>query len=528
MTALGLSRFQAIEPASYNPNLAASTWKFDLCAWKSMEEQLRFQGRWFVLKNTMQEDTEAAKQMHDDPEEPLPDLANVQVEPTIFEDPAAFEPMEQPAQSTSQPHVGPVQWPQDSESMEWSSGSYLTGTTPTNDSGTSSGLGYSDSAQSRSNPSTFHDNSHTGSSSGSSVPRPLEASGPFNVGDGQASPSTQEEKTLVWQGAAAMKALRDEEAARAMPPPDLPRRLTLPLQQSSSSSSSSTADYPVNASGSMEIYSQASTSYDPKGKRPASSSWIGQPGPSTEAARPAQMPYDYDEEQSVSDSWPTSETWPDSDPWPNADPWLTSEPWPNSTDPGMDEASASQAVVPYDRKGKRRAFEPRPNPTDAGMDEALQAAAPYDHKGKRRAFEPWSNPTDAGMEEASQAVVPYDRKGKRPASVSWDTQPKRPSPLHQSLTSEGTVTANSSVTCDMARIPIVIRKWGLSRTQPLSPTESFTVIFRGGWHTKRVSVLGSKRRSKAAIRGQYWAGNSQSTVNPSRRGSTAEYSADFF
>ncbi|KAM3487903.1 hypothetical protein MY3957_008813 [Beauveria namnaoensis] len=169
MQALGLRRFHTVEPASFNPALAAATWKFDLWSWKAAEEELKRQGQWFVNKDTMQEDLKAERRpIHEDPEEPLPSLAIVQAVPTVHEDPAAFEAIRQPTHS-AQSHSGPVLWPQTSESIEWSSGSYLTGNTGTTDTGTSSGLGYSESDQTQSNSSTFQSRSPTGSSSESSA-----------------------------------------------------------------------------------------------------------------------------------------------------------------------------------------------------------------------------------------------------------------------------------------------------------------------------------------------------------------------
>ncbi|KAM3525775.1 hypothetical protein MY4038_007162 [Beauveria bassiana] len=165
MQALGLRRFHTVEPASFNPALAAATWKFDLWSWKAAEEELKRQGQWFVNKDTMQEDPEAERwPIHEDPEEPLPSLAIVQAVPTVREDPAAFEAIRQPTHS-AQSHSGPVLWPQASESIDWPSGSYLTGNTGTTDTGTSSGLGYSESDQTQSSSSTFQSRSPTGSSS---------------------------------------------------------------------------------------------------------------------------------------------------------------------------------------------------------------------------------------------------------------------------------------------------------------------------------------------------------------------------
>ncbi|KAM3539340.1 hypothetical protein ARSEF1564_007726 [Beauveria bassiana] len=112
MQALGLRRFHTVEPASFNPALAAATWKFDLWSWKAAEEELKRQGQWFVKKDTMQEDSEAERwPIHEDPEEPLPSLAIVQAVPTVHEDPAAFEAIRQPTHS-AQSHSGPVLWPQ--------------------------------------------------------------------------------------------------------------------------------------------------------------------------------------------------------------------------------------------------------------------------------------------------------------------------------------------------------------------------------------------------------------------------------
>ncbi|KAM3499899.1 hypothetical protein MY10362_006888 [Beauveria mimosiformis] len=112
MQALGLRRFHTVESASFNPALAAATWKFDLWSWKAAEEELKRQGQWFVNKDTMQEDPEAERwPIHEDPEEPLPSLAIVQAVPTVHEDPAAFEVIRLPTHSV-QSHSGPVPWPQ--------------------------------------------------------------------------------------------------------------------------------------------------------------------------------------------------------------------------------------------------------------------------------------------------------------------------------------------------------------------------------------------------------------------------------
>ncbi|KAM3444715.1 hypothetical protein NHJ13734_001217 [Beauveria thailandica] len=223
MQALGLRRFHTVEPASFNPALAAATWKFDLWSWKAAEEELKRQGQWFMNRDTMQEDPEAQRwPIHQDPEEPLPSLAIVQAVPTVHEDPAAFEAIRQPTHFV-QSHSGPVPWPQTSESIEWSSGSYLTGTSGTTDTGTSSGLGYSESDQTQSKSSTFQSQSPTGSSSESlaSITREAICS-----------------ESRVWQGSVAIEVLRKEEDFRAMPPPKLPKRWSLSSQQTSSSESS--------------------------------------------------------------------------------------------------------------------------------------------------------------------------------------------------------------------------------------------------------------------------------------------------
>ncbi|KAM3553995.1 hypothetical protein ARSEF4850_006671 [Beauveria asiatica] len=241
MQALGLRRFHTVEPASFNPALAAATWKFDLWSWKAAEEELKRQGQWFMNRDTMQEDPEAQRwPIHQDPEEPLPSLAIVQAVPTVHEDPAAFEAIRQPTHFV-QSHSGPVPWPQTSESIEWSSGSYLTGTTGTTDTVTSSGLGYSESDQTQSKSSTFQSQSPTGSSSESlaSITREAsKASRAFIAADEQLTDCPVCSESRVWQGSVAIEVLRKEEDFRAMPPPKLPKRWSLSSQQTSSSESS--------------------------------------------------------------------------------------------------------------------------------------------------------------------------------------------------------------------------------------------------------------------------------------------------
>ncbi|KAM3550114.1 hypothetical protein MY1884_008412 [Beauveria asiatica] len=241
MQALGLRRFHTVEPASFNPALAAATWKFDLWSWKAAEEELKRQGQWFMNRDTMQEDPEAQRwPIHQDPEEPLPSLAIVQAVPTVHEDPAAFEAIRQSTHFV-QSHSGPVPWPQTSESIEWSSGSYLTGTTGTTDTVTSSGLGYSESDQTQSKSSTFQSQSPTGSSSESlaSITREAsKASRAFIAADEQLTDCPVCSESRVWQGSVAIEVLRKEEDFRAMPPPKLPKRWSLSSQQTSSSESS--------------------------------------------------------------------------------------------------------------------------------------------------------------------------------------------------------------------------------------------------------------------------------------------------
>ncbi|KAM3444718.1 hypothetical protein NHJ13734_001220 [Beauveria thailandica] len=241
MQALGLRRFHTVEPASFNPALAAATWKFDLWSWKAAEEELKRQGQWFMNRDTMQEDPEAQRwPIHQDPEEPLPSLAIVQAVPTVHEDPAAFEAIRQPTHFV-QSHSGPVPWPQTSESIEWSSGSYLTGTSGTTDTGTSSGLGYSESDQTQSKSSTFQSQSPTGSSSESLASITREASKASRASiaaDEQLTDCPVCSESRVWQGSVAIEVLRKEEDFRAMPPPKLPKRWSLSSQQTSSSESS--------------------------------------------------------------------------------------------------------------------------------------------------------------------------------------------------------------------------------------------------------------------------------------------------
>ncbi|KAM3455252.1 hypothetical protein MY3296_002440 [Beauveria thailandica] len=241
MQALGLRRFHTVEPASFNPALAAATWKFDLWSWKAAEEELKRQGQWFMNRDTMQEDPEAQRwPIHQDPEEPLPSLAIVQAVPTVHEDPAAFEAIRQSTHFV-QSHSGPVLWPQTSESIEWSSGSYLTGTTGTTDTGTSSGLGYSESDQTQSKSSTFQSQSPTGSSSESLASITREASKASRASiaaDEQLTDCPVCSESRVWQGSVAIEVLRKEEDFRAMPPPKLPKRWSLSSQQTSLSESS--------------------------------------------------------------------------------------------------------------------------------------------------------------------------------------------------------------------------------------------------------------------------------------------------
>ncbi|KAM3512567.1 hypothetical protein MY11210_003742 [Beauveria gryllotalpidicola] len=349
MQALGLRRFHTVEPASFNPALAAATWKFDIWSWKATEEELKRQGQWFVNKDTMQEDPEAERRpIHEDPEEPLPSLAIVQAVPTVHEDPAAFEPIKQPAHFIFQSQPGPVPWPQTSDSIEWSSGSYLTGTTGTTGTGTSSGLGYSESDQSHSTSSTFQSRSPTGSSSGSLAPITGEASRAFIAADEQVTDSPVHSESRGWQVSVAMKVLRKEEDSRAMPPPELPKRLSISSQQTYSSESSVNATFESDVTNvSMEIDSLPSPPSDAKGKRPASSFLLGERGPSTQTELPAPMFYHEGED------WPVSEQWPVSDSCSACALWSDPGLWLHETVASTEEAS--QASVTYGRKGKRPA-----------------------------------------------------------------------------------------------------------------------------------------------------------------------------
>lgn len=371
MQALGLRRFHTVEPASFNPSLAAATWKFDLWSWKAAEEELKRQGQWFVNKDTMQEDPEAERRpIHEDPEEPLPSLAIVQAVPTVHEDPAAFEAIRQPTHS-AQSHSGPVLWPQTSESIEWSSGSYLTGNTGTTDTGASSGLGYSESDQTQSNSSTFQSRSPTGSSSESSASITREASRAFIVSDEQLTDSSVCSESRVWQGSVAVGAFREEEDSRAMPPPKLPKSISSSQQTSSAESSANLSSESDVTHVSMDVDSLPRPPSDAKGNRPTSSFSLGELDPSTQTELPATNFYYEQRDGRVSEHWPVSDSSPACALW---------------SDPGL----------------------------------RLHEAVP-------------------STEEVSQTSMIYDRKGKRPASLTWDAQPKRPSPLRQTLTPEETI-----------------------------------------------------------------------------------------
>ncbi|XWW94731.1 hypothetical protein V2A60_002678 [Cordyceps javanica] len=120
MNAMGLGRFHAVEPASYNSTLAAATWKFNLWAWKGVEQDLNFSNKWFIPNTTaMQEDPDLVRRpVHPEPEEPLPKLAVVHAMPTAYEDPAAFESMRESARPFLYPHHASTQVPQHRESFE--------------------------------------------------------------------------------------------------------------------------------------------------------------------------------------------------------------------------------------------------------------------------------------------------------------------------------------------------------------------------------------------------------------------------
>ncbi|KAF1734047.1 hypothetical protein CRV24_005582 [Beauveria bassiana] len=398
MQALGLRRFHTVEPASFNPTLAAATWKFDLWSWKAAEEELKRQGQWFVNKDTMQEDPEAERRpIHEDPEEPLPSLAIVQAVPTVHEDPAAFETTRQPTHSV-QSHFGPVPWPQTSESIEWSSGSYLTGNTGTTDTGTSSGLGYSESDQTQSNSSTIQSRSPTDSSSESLASITREASRAFIVADEQLTDSPVCSELRVWQGSVAVGVLREEEDSRAMPPPMLPKNI--PSQPTSSSESSANLSSESDVThASMNVDSPPRPPSDAKGNRPTSSISLGELDPSTQTELPATGLYNEEGDWRVSEQWPVSDSSPACALWSEPGLWL------HETVPGTEVVS--QASMIYDRKGKRPASltwdaQPkRPSPLRQTLtpeetigDIMLPSAHSVDHRGM-------SQPLHAPPDDAS-------------------------------------------------------------------------------------------------------------------------------
>ncbi|KAJ6788630.1 hypothetical protein PWT90_08450 [Aphanocladium album] len=285
MGALGLGRFQTIEAASYNRTVTAMVWKFDTCAWKAAEVELTFRRRWFIDLDSMQEDPDPHKRpMKHDPAEAKPKLAIVKTQPTFLEDPAAFENTPQPMPPVVQLFPQAMQGVHAIEHTAWSAsesqhnGSNSTGTTATGDSGTSSGLGNSESAQSKSTFGTFRTESLTDSSDSSPPP----ANGTFGLQDEHAASASTQSSSKAWDTCPVMQALRAEEASLQMPPPELPNRPIGESQQTAQSDTFSFAHYSDLTSESMEIDSQSFAPDDPKGKRPASTTFLNQSGPSLE------------------------------------------------------------------------------------------------------------------------------------------------------------------------------------------------------------------------------------------------------
>ncbi|KAJ3498402.1 hypothetical protein NLG97_g1147 [Lecanicillium saksenae] len=291
MGALGLGRYQTIEAASYDRKLTAMVWKFDLCAWKAAEVELRFRGEWFINDDTMQEDPDRLKRpIKSEPREDFPNLAKVKTRATALEDPAAFENRSPPRQPVVRLFPHPVEGVQATEHTAWSSSesqtnqSNSTGTIESGDSGTSSGLGHSESAQSQLTFDTFRTHSLPDSTSRSSDATSQSGTGVFGLQGANFASSSAQSGSQDWEISEVVTALR-EEASRAMPPPMLPIRPPVNEQDMTESDLLSMAHYSDATSESLGIDSQSSVPDDPKGKRPAYAYSLSHPGPSMEQSQ---------------------------------------------------------------------------------------------------------------------------------------------------------------------------------------------------------------------------------------------------
>lgn len=401
MAALGLSKFKAVEPASYNANLAAATWKFDFCAWKSVTSTLRSQGQWYVEQDFMKDPDEERRPPHPDPQEPLPALAVIEAAPTVHDDPAAYEA--QPPQSAQGGQALQVVQ-QGSQTLEWSS-SYISGTMETSDSETTSGAGHSDSSPSNSAASNSHAASSR-SSSASSASGCHGGSEALIIRGQQVMETAKKARDDIWQGNPSSKSRKYKQDSLAMPPPPRPIVLGVPPRAVSSpappSASPRTADYPDMP---MEMEPQYTSPYNSKGKGSDSVKWLGQPSPATEQEEPEAASHEKASMELVLYEPASYE--------------------PNASEP---ESHGITHCDTRDPKGKRSTSSPcldQPGPSTESAPDASVPSEPVLHE---------PTPPESSL---------YGSNGKRPASVSWETQPKKRSPLYQSPTPDGSIHSNA-------------------------------------------------------------------------------------
>lgn len=390
MATLGLDTFKSFEPASYNTTLAAATWKFDFCTWKFATSKLKSRKEWYIEHDFLKSPASNSFPSRVENLEPIPDLAVVEIAPTPFDDPVAYElGPSQEVQAAQQ-----AQEAQQASQNTNQTSLYFPGAGVASNSGTT-WASHSDTSASNSTASDSHDEnsgSSSGSSSGGSRPRSPRGSEPLIIRGHQVVAAAGMAMHRTWQGRDSFRAMKDREDSLAMPPPPLPQTPTMiPVlsQYPASSSSWPTVDNSNASCYSMHMDS-GTTPCDRGNEQSVSTTWMDQLDSRQDPAPPQSALYEPTSDESSPD-WQYERTRPQSAPCEHAPyEWTCpTERWPSSG------ACSDQPA--------------------SNMETVLQVAGL--------------------LEPASYGPIGVEASGsssKRLAPVSWERQPKKRPPLWQS------------------------------------------------------------------------------------------------